>query len=209
MQRSRATGAARQSWRRRAAVLLFLSAVGTALCPAAGPLADMEEALEAAHSGDYRTAFAEWLPLAENGDAAASYNLGQLYRTGRGVTRDYARAAYWYRAAAERLHAPAQHNLAILYERGLGVPIDYGEARHWYRRAAEQGHGPAQFNLAVMYSIGQGVTRDLVQAHMWYGLAASQGDESAARNLAEIARRMSAEEIAQARALARDWLERR
>jgi TPR repeat protein len=35
--------------------------------------------------GDYATAFREWLPLAEQGDALAQQYLGNMYATGRGV----------------------------------------------------------------------------------------------------------------------------
>ena len=39
---------------------------------------------------------------AEQGDAAAQYTLGRLYELGRGVPKDEAKAAHWYRKAAEQ-----------------------------------------------------------------------------------------------------------
>ena len=39
---------------------------------------------------------------AEQGNAAAQYNLGVMYDNGEGVPQDYAEAAKWYRLAAEQ-----------------------------------------------------------------------------------------------------------
>ena len=48
------------------------------------------------------TDFAETKKKAEAGDSTAQYNLGQMYRTGRGVPKDFAEAVKWYRLAAEQ-----------------------------------------------------------------------------------------------------------
>ena len=45
---------------------------------------------------------------AEQGDAAAQYNLGVCYHNGRGVLQDYHEAVKWYRKAAEQGYADAQ-----------------------------------------------------------------------------------------------------
>jgi uncharacterized protein len=37
---------------------------------------------------------------ADHGDASAQYNLGVMYRDGRGVPRDCAQAVAWFRKAA-------------------------------------------------------------------------------------------------------------
>ncbi len=42
---------------------------------------------------------------AEQADVAAQFNLGVLHEKGEGVTKDYAKAAKWYRQAAEKGHA--------------------------------------------------------------------------------------------------------
>lgn len=169
--------------------------------------ADLARGLSAVNKGDYETALKEWLPLAEEGDPSAQYNVGQLYRLGRGVKRDYAKAGQWYEKAAEQWHSAARHNLAVLYEKGLGVPINYTKAFEWYEKAANQDYGVAQFNLAVMYSIGQGTKRDLVKAYMWYAIAADRGYDDAAENLDLVARQMSKTQLDEAREEARDWLE--
>ena len=59
--------------------------------------------------------------LAEQGGAAAQYNLGVMYHTGQGVVQDYREAVKWYRKAAERGFARAQSNLGLMYANGEGV----------------------------------------------------------------------------------------
>lgn len=59
---------------------------------------------------------------AEQGDAAAQYNLGGMYANGWGVPQDYAEAVRWYRLAAEQGYAFAQYNLGHIYSTGEGVP---------------------------------------------------------------------------------------
>ena len=61
---------------------------------------------------------------AEQGDAEAQCNLGELYANGTGVPQDYAQAVAWYREAAEGGNAQAQYNLGQLYANGTGVPQD-------------------------------------------------------------------------------------
>ncbi|OGA10670.1 MAG: hypothetical protein A3H33_14955 [Betaproteobacteria bacterium RIFCSPLOWO2_02_FULL_65_20] len=83
----------------------------------------------------YRTA-------AEAGDFAAQNNLGELYETGRGVSREPAQALGWYRKSAESGFAPAQFNLARLLAFGIGTERDSAAAREWAVKA--QGQGIAQ-----------------------------------------------------------------
>ena len=70
--------------------------------------AGMDEANEAYERGDYATAYREWLPLAEQGDAEAQFKLGVMYMNGHGVQQDYAEAATWFGRAAEQGVAQAQ-----------------------------------------------------------------------------------------------------
>jgi hypothetical protein len=85
---------------------------------------------------NYATALKVWLPLAEQGDAAAQTYVGEIFEKGLGVPPDYAAAAQWFRRAAESGYSRAAINLGSLYEQGLGVPKDRAQAATWYRRAA-------------------------------------------------------------------------
>ena len=96
----------------------------------------------------------------------------------------------------------AQSNLGVMYENGLGVAQDYIEAVNWYRKAAEQGDSGAQSNLGSMYAMGSGVPEDRLKAYAWWSLAKSQGDRGAMQNMAALRHRISAKEIAIAKALA-------
>ena len=121
------------------------------------------------------------------------------------MARDYAEAVRWYRQAAEQGHAWAQLNLGVRYYRGEGVARDYAEALRWYRQAAEQGEASAQFNLGLMYDKGEGVPRDYVEAYKWYSLAAAGQYELAAQFLDDLEGRMTAAQVAEAQARARNW----
>jgi uncharacterized protein len=73
---------------------------------------------------------------AEQGDAEAQYSLGLMYDNSKGVPKDDAQAAIWYRKAAEQGDANAQVALGEMYASGEGVPQDYGQAHMWFNLAA-------------------------------------------------------------------------
>jgi TPR repeat protein len=133
--------------------------------------------------------------------AAGQFNLACCYTDGKGVEKDLAEAAKWYRKAAEQGVARAQYNLGMFHEYGYGVAQDYEEAVKWYRKAAEQGNARAENSLGSCYARGQGVARDLVEAYKWLSLAATQGDQTARQGLAEIERKMTPDQIAEAQRL--------
>ena len=69
---------------------------------------DFENAADAFEREDYETAYKLFLPLAEQGDAGAQFNLGGIYDNGQGVPQDYEEAEKWYRLASEKGVARAQ-----------------------------------------------------------------------------------------------------
>src|SRR5690348_17773091 len=78
-----------------AAVAAFLSLLpGVAI---AGPL---DDGTAAAKRGDYSMAMRLLRPLAEEGNAAAQYDLGELYDSGNGVKQNFAEALKWLRLSA-------------------------------------------------------------------------------------------------------------
>jgi uncharacterized protein len=182
------------------AALVLVALAGAAV---AGPFEDGGAAFA---RGDYATAMRLWRPLAEQGDALAQSNLGQMYSRGQGVPQDYAAAASWYRKAADQGDAFAQYNLGIMYANGRGAPQNYALAVEWYRKAADQGLADAQFNLGDLYYSGRGVPQDNVMAYMWFDLAAAQGKENAGSNRdLWVAKRMTVKQIAEAQKLAHEW----
>ncbi len=119
---------------RAAIVVLAL----VALTPGAAR-ADFADGLSAYDGGDYETALAEWLALAEAGDAQAQAAIAGLYRYGQGVDRDQARAAGWYLKAARQGEVNAQLNLGDMYASGAGVGRDLVRAYLWLSLAAAEG----------------------------------------------------------------------
>ncbi|MEA1946190.1 MAG: tetratricopeptide repeat-containing serine protease family protein [Thermodesulfobacteriota bacterium] len=83
-------------------------------------------------------------------DGKAEYELGEKYFEGKGVPKEYTKAAEWYRKAAEQGDAFAQSELGSMYYNGEGVTKDYTEAVKWYRKAAEQGNVLARFSLGKL-----------------------------------------------------------
>jgi localization factor PodJL len=175
--------------------------------------------------------------MAEDGNAAAQYEIASRYAEGRGLPKDLATSAAWYEKAARRNLAPAQYKLASLYEKGVGVARDSAKARYWYTKAAEAGNPRAMHNLAVMIADGDGkpdyagaivwfrkaaeygvhdsqynlgillarglgAPQSLVQSYEWFAIAAERNDADAATKRDEVGAKMSAGDIAVAKALA-------
>jgi len=110
---------------------------------------DFDKGAAAYSSGDYATALREWVPLAEQGNAPAQFNLAFMYRNGQGVPKDYKAAVKWYTHAAEQGIAQAQFNLGLVYDNGKGVPQYYVRAHMWWSIAAASGFPSASKNRDV------------------------------------------------------------
>jgi TPR repeat protein len=105
--------------------------------------------------------------------------LGDCYKSGRGVDKDYVKAAEMYREAALQNNAEAQYKLGVCYFDGFAYPKDYAEAVKWLRKAAEQGYPKAQYELGMSYLKGRGVAPDVSEGKYWVKKAANRGNRSA------------------------------
>ena len=103
------------------------------------PKQQFQQGFEATTRGDYQTAFKLWLPLAEQGQKNAQYNLGVMYDNGQGVKQDYFEAMKWYRKAAEQGNAKAQFIMGGLYWFGKGVQVNKSLAKEWLGKACDNG----------------------------------------------------------------------
>jgi TPR repeat protein len=151
---------------------------------------------------------AELKRKAGQGDAQAQSDLGLIYFSGRGLTRDYKLAVKWALKAAEQGNADAQCLLSVLYAKGRGVPKDDKESTEWLRKAAEQENVKAQFLLGARYAMRSNkvVTQDHVEARKWLSLAISNGQSGGAILVYDhIAKHMTPEQIAEAEKRAREW----
>jgi TPR repeat protein len=132
---------------------------------------------------NYPKAALHYQQLADQGHKVAQYMLGVMYRHGRGVDQDDARAVHWYRKAAKQGVASAHYNLGYMYMHGMGVDQDMQQAAYHYKQAADQGDAGAQYNMGFLYENAQGVDQDMQQAANWYQQAADQGNALAQCNL--------------------------
>jgi TPR repeat protein len=86
------------------------------------------------------------------------------------------------------------------------MDISTGLAGH-IELAAQTGAPDALFELGMLYATGRDIDADLVSAHKWFNLAAARGNASALRHRVELAREMTADQVAEAQRLAREWLQ--
>ena len=115
-------------------------------------------------------------------DAAAMTLIGEIYRDGVSVKRDFAEAARWYRLAANLGNRAAQFQLGMMLLRGAeGVEIDRAGAKALLEQAAAQGHAGALYNLAIIALEGEGDSKpDFARAADFFHRAADAGDDNAA-----------------------------
>uniref|UniRef100_A0A914WE36 Protein kinase domain-containing protein n=1 Tax=Plectus sambesii TaxID=2011161 RepID=A0A914WE36_9BILA len=125
----------------------------------------------------------EYRKAAEQGDAESQYQLGLMYREGKGVLQSDGEAAKWFKKAAEQGNADAQFSLGRMYQNGRGVPQSDEETVKWFRKSAEQGDADAQAVLAVIYEYGLGVPQSDEEALKWRIKAAEHGNAEAQSSL--------------------------
>ncbi len=122
--------------------------------------------------------------LAAEDNAEAMYHLGMAYHTASGVSRDYAKALKYFRAAT-RLGNPLGAYKVGCYYSGQGdgqVEDDIVTALKYKLIAAEAGYALAQQDVAKIY-FGQ---RDFNTALMWLEKAVAQGWAGALMTYASI-----------------------
>jgi TPR repeat protein len=191
-------------------ILIVFGFFGAAPGPGYVMASGLDDGLAAIQSGDYQAALQAFRPLAEQGDARAQYQIGQMHGRGHGTPKNYDLAAQWYRKAAEQGHAEAQFDLGSLYLRGVGVPRNNELAAKWWRRAADSGDAAAQSALGDMYLEGVGVEPDLVQAYKWLMLAEPRTRNGripwGAIGLRDLAKRLTVKQRVLAEREVRKWI---
>ncbi|MBI2929804.1 MAG: sel1 repeat family protein [Verrucomicrobia bacterium] len=115
---------------------------------------------------------------AENGDAAAQYELAQKLRAADGVRYDEEAYERWLRSAAANGHVQARLEFAQ-----HGYPPK-PEAIAWLIDLADQGNAEAQAGLAWLYLGERGLPENFVDAVKWFTKAAEQGAPEGLRGLA-------------------------
>jgi len=123
----------------------------------------------------YIAAAQNFRQAAQQGHAAAQFQLANMYYDGKGVNKNSDKTVHWCEKAAQQGDADAQYMLGALYFVGSGVSQDNSKAQHWYQKAAQQDHVSAQLSLGMMYFRGN----DLAMAKKWLTKAAKQGNQDA------------------------------
>src|SRR5438552_8421728 len=95
----------------RSAVCAFAALLFSSLCSGA----DLQSAKQAFQQKDYATAFKEFTPLADQGNAEAQVYLGRMYLMGQGVLKDQDRAIKLFNASAAQGNADAEFFLGSIY----------------------------------------------------------------------------------------------
>lgn len=176
--------------------LIITLAMGLSACDGTHEV-DLLNAIDLRDKGDYENAFTAIKTLAKKGNAKAQFNLGLMYRNGRGIEQDYKEADKWFLQAKDTLYtaandgdAYAQYALGEMYNYGLGVSKDANIATRWYKKSsvsfmqeAEQGSAFAQYKMGVLNHDGKGVEKNDALAIRWYTLAAQQGHANAQYNV--------------------------
>jgi TPR repeat protein len=157
--------------------------------------------VDAYQRGDYKTAVDRWRPVAIKGNPDAQFNLGQAYKTGRGVPTDLKQAEEWYRKAALQGHEQAEANYGLaLFENGKRA-----EAVQWLERGASRGDPRTQYVLGVMLFNGDGVPKEWVRAYALMVRSSSTGLEAATKTLAQMDQYIPAKDRQDGLALARKY----
>ena len=82
----------------------------------------------------------------------------------------------------------------------------FNEAYEGFQNLAQKGSAVCQYFLGVMYLRGYGALQDFIMSHFWFNLAASKGYKKARFHLAKLTNSMSADQVAEAQRMARDWV---
>lgn len=123
---------------------------------------------------------------------------------------DYDTAMQTFRDLSDKGDPAATFWIGYLYHYGHGVTPDQVEAFKRFQQAANKGDVKARQYLGIMHQKGEGTPKDLVAAHMWYSLFYRNTDNMRDRpyiadTLRKMERKMTPEQIAQAKQLATDW----
>jgi len=162
---------------------------------------DLKKAKRAYRDGEYGKARRYFEKESEDGNLVADWYLGHIYRLGRGVTQDNAKAYSYYSRVADRFDDDERHEMRLRicvdalvriadYHRtgdeAAGIPRDYARAIRIYRLATTYGHPSAQYALGLMSLRGQGMKQNPGQGLKWLLAAARKRYAPAEAKLGDI-----------------------
>jgi TPR repeat protein len=116
-------------------------------------------------------------------DAASCTNLGFLYSTGKGVTKDDAKAFALYQQACDAGDAHGCSDLGVEYRNGRGVEKDDVKAAALFKQGCDGGFPQGCANLGVAYLTGRGVQEDDTRGLALFQQACDGGNAIGCSNL--------------------------
>lgn len=117
--------------------------------------------------------------LANKGNAAAQYSLGEMYEMGVGVSKDEREALVWFKKAAAQGHNKSIYKLLFLEIKVNGLSIENKKQLDLLKKEANAKNPNAQYYLGKMYAAGIGVPKDIEKALVWLNKATFYGDSEA------------------------------
>lgn len=144
---------------------------------------------------------------AEQGDATAQIKLADAYL----ANFKSADALKWYEAAAKQNSVEGEYQLGNLLLWGrVGIPNEQKvqakpiEGLKWTYQAATNNHKEAWRNMAKALENGVGCSTNLVEAYAWLSLLADKGDIVGRVEMNNLALKISAEQILDAKNLSQE-----
>ena len=110
--------------------------------------------------------------------AAALYQLGRLFASGKGVVANKAEAERLIKEAADQNYPLARFEIERPVAKLLEGNSDQAMV-DLIRSAAEGGHPQAQYEYGTMFEFGHGVGKSQEEAIKWYKLSANQNNAAA------------------------------
>ncbi|KAG0245059.1 copper transport protein ctr1 [Actinomortierella wolfii] len=98
-------------------------------------------------------AFAYFFRAAEKGHAVAQFRIGQMYQSGRSISKDIDRARHWFEKAMEHGYVQAKESLDVIIAQQQSVALLEGHQISSIPRTSQTtstGHLPAQFTSRAM-----------------------------------------------------------
>ncbi|KAF2088354.1 HCP-like protein [Saccharata proteae CBS 121410] len=140
---------------------------------------------------DYDRAFPLFLAASKHGHAESGYRAALCYEQGWGTTRNYAKAAQFYRTSASKNHPGAANRLghACLHKE-MGLLNNRREGLTWLKRATESAdmqYRDAPYELGLLHENGFGddVFKDEAYAAQLFTQAAELGHPLACLKMGE------------------------
>lgn len=127
-----------------------------------------------------------WFEKAGEAGSAYAYTcIGEIYREGEIISRNYARAYDYFKKAADDGDEDAQNYLGLMFLQGEHVQENDSKAFQYFKKAAEQDLAAAQCNLGKCYYYGWGTQPRMQLAQYYLKKAADQDFEPAQEFLDE------------------------